>query len=165
MNLKDEMQKGMEASKRAEQMSNRELYENLKNSQNSKMSWDKAAMIQEAKYRTGQEERPSLCFITTAVCNNFGKADDCYELTTFRNFRDNWLINQSDGKSLINEYYEIAPKIVNKINQLTNSNEIYQSIWTNYLKPCLSFIENGDNQNCKNLYVDMVKNLREKVLR
>ena len=106
----------------------------------------------------------SGCFITTAVCDNFGKSDDCYELTTFRNFRDKWLINQSDGKSLIDEYYEIAPKIVDKINHLTNAGEIYQSIWTKYLKPCLSFIENGDNQNCKTLYIDMVKNLREKFL-
>ena len=105
------------------------------------------------------------CFITTAVCDNFGKADDCYELTMFRNFRDNWLVKQSDGKSLIDEYYEIAPKIVNKINQLTNANEIYNSIWINYLKPCLKFIENDDNQNCKALYIDMVKNLKEKFLR
>ena len=31
----------------------------------------------------------SVCFVTTAVCDSFGKSDDCFELTTFRNFRDN----------------------------------------------------------------------------
>ena len=107
----------------------------------------------------------SSCFITTAVCDNFGKSDDCYELTTFRNFRDNWLINQSDGKSLIGKYYEIAPKIVSKINQLQNSNEIYKSIWSEYLKTCLTFIEDGKYQDCKNLYIKMVNSLQKSFLK
>lgn len=67
------------------------------------------------------EHEADLCFITTAVCDSFGKADDCYELTAFRNFRDKWLVNQADGKNLIAEYYNIAPKIVEKINSLSNS--------------------------------------------
>lgn len=104
------------------------------------------------------------CFITTAVCDSFGKPDDCYELTTFRRFRDEWLINQPDGKSLIAEYYEIAPKIVNKINQLTNSTEIYELIWKNYLKPCLSFIEENKFSDCKSQYIKMVKILRKKYI-
>ena len=58
------------------------------------------------------------CFITSAVCDSFGKPDDCYELTTFRNFRDNWLSTQPDGKNLIAQYYEIAPKIVAEIDKL-----------------------------------------------
>ena len=102
------------------------------------------------------------CFITTAVCDSFGKADDCYELTTFRNFRDNWLINQSDGKALIDEYYSIAPTIVKKINNLNNAGQIYKSIWNEYLKPCLEFIEIGDNKKCKQLYIDMVTTLKKR---
>lgn len=104
----------------------------------------------------------SNCFITTAVCDSFGKADDCYELTMFRNFRDNWLINQSDGKALIDEYYSIAPTIVKKINNLNNAGQIYKSIWNEYLKPCLEFIEIGDNKKCKQLYIDMVTTLKKR---
>ena len=104
------------------------------------------------------------CFITTAVCNNFGKTDNCYELMTFRNFRDNWLINQSDGKTLIAEYYSIAPMIVKKINNLNNAAQIYKSIWNEYLKPCLTFIEIGENKKCKHLYIDMVTTLKKKFL-
>lgn len=102
------------------------------------------------------------CFITTAVCQNFGKADDCCELTAFRNFRDGWLMNQSDGKNLIAEYYDTAPKIVAKIDSLANAAEIYKSIWEKYLKPCLKFIEGGDNLSCKNKYIEMVENLKKK---
>ena len=101
------------------------------------------------------------CFITTAVCGSFGKPDDCYELTTFRKFRDNWLTNQPDGKSLIAEYYSIAPKIVDNINRLTDSAKIYKNIWKKYLEPCLIFIHNGDNISCKNKYVEMVRELKK----
>ena len=104
------------------------------------------------------------CFITTAVCDSFGKADDCYELSTFRNFRDNWLTLQNDGKNLITEYYQIAPKIVEKINQLPNAAKIYKNIWNDYLKNCLNFIERGENQKCKEIYISMVKNLKSKFL-
>ena len=105
------------------------------------------------------------CFITTAVCDSLGKADDCYELTMFRNFRDNWLINQSDGKSLIDEYYSTAPAIVDKINKITDSPQIYKTIWNEYLKPCLANIERGDFSECKRIYISMVNNLRNTYLK
>ena len=101
------------------------------------------------------------CFVTTAVCDSFGKADDCYELTTFRKFRDCWLMNQPDGKNLIAEYYSIAPRIVDKINRLTDAAKIYEGIWREYLAPCLTFIELGDQFSCKAKYVDMVQHLKK----
>ena len=101
------------------------------------------------------------CFVTTAVCESFGKPDDCYELTTFRKFRDGWLAFQPDGKDLIAEYYAIAPKIVEKINRLADSAQIYKNIWQRYLEPCLNFIKSGDNLACKNKYVEMVRELKK----
>ena len=101
------------------------------------------------------------CFITTAVCDNFGKSDDCYELTTFRKFRDEWLITQSDGKTLIEEYYAVAPRIVANINRLSEAKKIYETIWQKYLVPCLDFINNGDNFSCKQKYIDMVHELKK----
>ncbi len=99
------------------------------------------------------------CFITTAVCSSFGKADDCYELSMFRKFRDKWLINQPDGESLITEYYNIAPRIVRKINTLETSKEIYMSIWEKYLKICLFYIEQEKFMECKERYILMIKDL------
>ena len=104
------------------------------------------------------------CFITTAVCENFGKPDNCYELTTFRKFRDGWLSSQPDGKNLIAEYYSIAPAIVNKINRLPDASKIYDDIREKYLAPCLKLIEQGNNQSCKRLYVEMVTSLKKKFL-
>lgn len=106
----------------------------------------------------------SSCFITTAVCNSLNKSDDCYELTRFRRFRDHWLALQEDGPSLIEEYYTVAPKIVKKINEKANRADIYRQIWRDYLKPCLTLIEERNYTACKDLYVDMVKNLQKKYL-
>lgn len=82
----------------------------------------------------------------------------------FRNFRDNWLSKQTDGKQLIEEYYAIAPKIVEKINNLVNAKEIYQSIWDNYLKDCLYYLEQKNTKSCKEIYMDMVNNLKKMYL-
>lgn len=108
-----------------------------------------------------KENESEGCFITTAVCDSFNKPDDCYELTMFRHFRDNWLKNQPDGKELIKEYYNIAPKIVEKINRLVNAKEIYKSIWDNYLKICLYYLEQKNTKSCKKIYIDMVNNLKK----
>ncbi len=101
------------------------------------------------------------CFITTAVCENFGKPDDCFELTAFRNFRDGWLTVQPDGKNLIAEYYAVAPRIVANINRAANPEKIYETIREKYLEPCLNFIMRGDNLSCKNKYVEMVTELKK----
>lgn len=104
------------------------------------------------------------CYITTATCEEFGKPDDCYELTQFRKFRDEWLLLQDDGKMLIQKYYNDAPKIVEEINSQENHKEIYHNINENYLKPCLLMIEREEFEECKNLYSEMVNKLSEEYL-
>jgi small GTP-binding protein len=104
------------------------------------------------------------CYITTATCETLGKADDCYELNMFRDFRDNWLDRQSYGKELIKEYYSTAPLIVKSINRQAESVRIYQAIWDEYLSDCLHLIEDGDYTGCKEKYVTMVRNLKREYL-
>ncbi|MFD2869205.1 GTPase family protein [Kurthia populi] len=101
------------------------------------------------------------CYITTAVCEYQNKQDDCYELTQFRKFRDEWLLNQPDGKELISEYYETAPQIVEQIEKLPNKGEVYKHINEQYLTPCLAYIENNQMLQCKKLYTEMMHNLYE----
>jgi len=101
------------------------------------------------------------CYITTAVCEEDGKPDDCYELTMFRSFRDNWLRSQPDGEALIQRYYDTAPAIVEKINRQPNHSEIYRYLKDTYLSPCLAYIEAGENEKCKELYTAMMEYLFE----
>lgn len=118
-------------------------------------------ILQQIRDEKTKRANQNNCFITTAVCESFGKPDDCFELTTFRNFRDGYLTNQPDGKSLIAEYYAIAPRIVANINSHSDAAQIYKDIWQKYLAPCLNFIKLGDNLACKNKYVEMVRELKK----
>lgn len=107
-------------------------------------------------------EPSSGCFITSAVCESFGKPDDCYELTAFRTFRDSWLKDQPGGEALIEEYYRIAPGIVSQIDSQPDRQAIYQSIWETYLVPCLRYIESEQFEQCKQSYESMVNDLKER---
>jgi hypothetical protein len=53
------------------------------------------------------------------------------------------LAKSDDGKRMIQEYYEIAPSIVEAIKKEENSNEIFNSIF-NEIKELVSLIERGD---------------------
>lgn len=137
---------------------------------NELLDWAKAVASRGGSVHTAvfdmlEEKDDGGCFITTAVCENFGKPDDCYELTMFRKFRDGWLAAQPDGESLIVEYYAIAPKIVAKINRLPNAAQVYENLWHKYLAPCLDLIERGDNMTCKQIYVEMMRVLRCVILK
>ena len=110
------------------------------------------------------QKKSSGCFITTAVCQCFDKSDDCYELTMFRRFRDDWLVKQPDGKALIAEYYATAPAIVSCIDGREHPADIYQQIWQRYLSPCLKHLEQGEYKACKERYIAMVCTLKAKYL-
>lgn len=104
------------------------------------------------------------CYITTAVCQTQKKPDNCYELTSFRNFRDHWLAKQKDGNGLIQEYYRLAPAIVTLIDGEMDSEKVYDEIYYQHLLPCLNCLEAKKYEECKNLYVQMVNELRERYL-
>ena len=105
-----------------------------------------------------------LCFITTAVCEAEGLPDDCDQLQTFRAFRDGWLARQPDGRELIEEYYNIAPAIVTRINYCDNAARRYAQIRTKYLQPCYQDLQAGRMQRCKRRYVKMVRVLEKQYL-
>ncbi|HIR13170.1 MAG TPA: hypothetical protein IAB31_04525 [Candidatus Choladousia intestinavium] len=103
-----------------------------------------------------------FCYITTAVCETFGKSDDCYELTLLRDYRDTYLASLPQGDALIQEYYDIAPTIVKHINSREDAREIYRRIWDTYLSPCIHMIEQEKLEDCRELYEDMVHTLQDK---
>lgn len=105
-----------------------------------------------------------LCYITTAVCDSQNKPDDCYELTALRNYRDQYLMKTEEGRQMVEEYYDIAPGIVLAIDMQQDSKRIYEGIYKEYLMPCIRYAEDGRNEECKELYMDMVYNLQKKYL-
>lgn len=108
--------------------------------------------------------RYKLCYVTSAVCESLGKPDDCYELKLLKNYRDGYLSSQPDGEELIEEYYNIAPTIVKRINKRENASEIYQSIFKDYISPCIQNIEAEQNEACKQIYTDMIRILQKEYM-
>ncbi|QDW74081.1 hypothetical protein FND36_08595 [Lachnospiraceae bacterium KGMB03038] len=104
------------------------------------------------------------CYITTAVCESRSLPDDCYELETLRAYRDGYLMNSQEGRNLVEEYYDLAPVIVWAINMRKDRQEIYEDLYQSRLIPCIQCIEKGDNETCKDLYTDMVMDLKKKYL-
>lgn len=69
------------------------------------------------------------CYLTTACINSKGLPDNCLELTVLRRFRDKILMRQSFSKKAVNEYYKLAPEIVNSINHRGNNLEIWSDVY------------------------------------
>ena len=111
-------------------------------------------------YTTGSS---SSCYLTSACVGYLGKPDDCYELTTLREFRDNYLKKTKEGKVLVKRYYEIAPKIVEKIEASGNRKEYYDYIY-GVVKECVTCIENGDREGALTRYRAMTLKLQTELL-
>lgn len=103
-----------------------------------------------------------FCYITTAACQEMKKEDDCRELTLLRDYRDTYMASLPDGQELIRRYYDVAPSIVKHINQQADSESVYRKIWDEYLDPCIRMIENGELEECRELYEKMVNTLENK---
>ncbi len=120
-------------------------------------SFRKRATFEDSGYKNGN----SGCFLTSACVDYFGKPDDCEELQASRSFRDNKLKNREDGEALIQEYYQIAPAIVQEIEASDKQEEHYRYIYA-CIQNCLSCIEQGDDEKTLTIYKDMVLTLKEK---
>lgn len=78
------------------------------------------------------------CYLTSACMYSKGLPDDCYELETLRNFRDTWLKNSEEGREIIKEYYEVAPKIVSAINETKESKKFMTCCMKRWFNPVLN---------------------------
>ena len=103
------------------------------------------------------------CFITTAVCENLGLTDDCYELTTLRSFRDRYMTACKDKVALLEQYYSTAPSIVHAIEHRADRNEIYSEILEQFIQPAIQSIESGADEKAKEIYTNMMSWVTRKV--
>lgn len=102
-----------------------------------------------------------FCFVTTAVCEAEGKADDCAELTAFRAFRDGWLSQTEQGRGLIEEYYETAPAVVAAMRWGDDEAARCKALRRDWLTPCYEALLRGDNEGCKSVYTRMILSLKD----
>lgn len=96
-----------------------------------------------------------LCYITTAVTEATGKGDDAYELETLRRYRDDFMLATPAGQELVDNYYAVAPKVVEKLSARSDAKEIYKELYTKYLQPAVVAVEKGDNYGALRIYREM----------
>ena len=105
-----------------------------------------------------RSEEESNCFITTSCVKYYELNDDCYELTTLRKFRDEYLLKSADGKKLVQQYYSVAPLLVEKLEKDQNRKDLYQEIFQQ-IKIACEAIEDKELERAKNIYKRAVSRL------
>lgn len=100
------------------------------------------------------------CFLTSACVEYMGKADDCEELTVLRSFRDNYLKDTTEGNELVEQYYEVAPKIVEHINVSEKKERYYKYIYS-VVTNCIKLISENNYGAALSEYKNMVAGLKK----
>ena len=114
-------------------------------------------------YKKHRENQSGSCYLTSACVNVKGLPDDCEELACLRRFRDTYLMNTENGEDDIKRYYDIAPKIVQKISERTDSHEWWNKIYEELILPCVEFIHSSENEKAYELYKNFSLNLAEEL--
>ena len=100
------------------------------------------------------------CFLTTAVTQMRGEADDGPTLTTLRQFRDGWLARTTEGWAMIKEYYAVAPEIVAAIPP-----DDPEWLWiASRIDLAVEAIHGGEPANAFDIYAGMFRRLQERWL-
>lgn len=98
------------------------------------------------------EIRKDACVLTSACVRFRGLPDDCQQLRELRQFRDNYLIHRPDGESLLQEYYMKAPALVQRIEQSSRAEEIYERVYCRLIVPCLEHIRVKEYAEALDIY-------------
>lgn len=99
------------------------------------------------------------CFITTAVCEFMGMADDCAMLQTFRRFRDEYMLPNFPQD--VREYYRIAPSIVDALENSPRFEKYCGIMFDEYLLPCMTLIKHHHYALARDKYRELVKYARK----
>jgi len=99
---------------------------------------------------------PNACFITEAVTSAAGVGDNAEELQVLRQFRDTVMSTTPQGQALVQEYYAIAPMVVEAIAQRPDGLQIFQQIKGEFIDPAVEAAKAGDNQRALQTYAQMI---------
>ena len=104
------------------------------------------------------------CYITTACVNYKGMADDCHEMEILRQYRD-ILVREDEGfRAKVLEYYRKAPLIVQHIENDKAKDSVLEGLYQNMILPCVAFLEIGETEEAKAVYLDSYERLTKKYL-
>ncbi len=91
-------------------------------------------------------------------CMYFSRSQE--EIAALKKFRDEYMKSTEEGQKLVKEYYEVAPKIVEKI-EASDKKQIYYQYIYEVVGKCVGLIGCGENERTLNEYKFMVINLKK----
>ncbi len=97
------------------------------------------------------------CFLTTAVTERRGEPDDGPTLRLLREFRDGYMMRTPERRALVEEYYEIAPKLVAAIPA---DHAEWERIALE-VDVATDAIDDGAEDEAFEIYVHLVRRLKE----
>lgn len=118
--------------------------------------------IKPDKNKKSSGSSSSGCYLTTACVVSRGLPDDCVELQTLRAFRDNYLAILPNGRTEIDQYYQMAPSVVEAIDKKENCEEIWNQVYTELVAPCVQMIHAQDNEKAHKHYKAYSMELQKK---
>ena len=98
------------------------------------------------------------CFLTEAVAERRGEADDGPTLTILRAFRDGYMARTAERRALVEEYYAIAPAIAAAIP----ADHAEWNWIAARIDSAVAAIAAGDENEAFRIYVAMVRRLQER---
>ena len=101
---------------------------------------------------SGTGKKKLGCFFTTAACLYKGLPDDCNELETLRKFRDSVLMRNTEGRAMVQRYYEVAPAIVEHLTDEGDLEDVWRSV-----QICVVAISEHKHEEAIGIYRDMVE--------
>jgi hypothetical protein len=105
-----------------------------------------------AQLEAANKCEPLDCFLTEAACGAVGLADDCWELTTLRRFRDHALVALPGGRADVAEYYRLGPSIVAAIAARPDARRRLLALYWTCIVPCCALASIGAADACRRLY-------------
>ncbi len=109
-----------------------------------------------------KEEDSGGCYLTTACVSAKGLPDNCLELSVLRGFRDKILMPNISGKRAVREYYEIAPGIVDSVNDHPDSKIIWDELYHN-IRHAVRLVLKGDFNEAFRHYKKMTTTLQNRI--
>lgn len=111
----------------------------------------------------GKNEKSSgKCYMTTACMKHVSEQfdDNCDELTTLRWLRDN-IVLQED----VDHYYEVAPLIVDALDEEEDRDILYEYIYNNIICECVKAVKAGNYEFAYSRYKNSMLALEEQFVR
>lgn len=93
------------------------------------------------KEKVGKEK---LCFLSETCFEYARRADDCFELHFLRKYRDEYVRLLPDGNHLIEDYYQTAPIILERIGSRYDADSIFSDLME-IIQHLVALIQTGEH--------------------